>query len=597
VNLLNTIAKAFHTTDPKRSITYGQQSSVLAAKLNFIRGLALAYKVTGIGYAYTGENVEAVKSYQLALQAYDSLGDKKGIANIYSNLGNVYYNQDEDVEALDLYLKALRYADESDDTLRMVTALVNVGAIYGKKPRDYDKAIEYYRKAFPLAKAIGDNSTFGIAAVDIGEIYMEKSVFDSAAYYYNISLNAVKGTEDAPYTMYDMGQLFMKQKKYDRAIEIFTQSVALAKNLDLKSDLAKALIGLGNAYKAKSDLVRAEENLLEAEKIAVETDAKYSLKDIYEALAAIHDAKKEYAKTAKYQSLLLAVKDSIYNLEADKKLNTLSFNYRLDKMKSEQEKKDAIALAELHRNKQQKYFLTGGLVMAIVFGYWDFRQKKRISQARKRSDELLLNILPGEVAEELKEKGSADAKQFDEVTVMFTDFKGFTRISEKLSPAELVNEIHGCFKAFDNIIGKHNIEKIKTIGDSYMCAGGLPVANKTHADDVVRAALEIQQFMQRHCEERKNSGKEIFEIRIGVHTGPVVAGIVGVKKFAYDIWGDTVNIASRMESSGEAGKVNISGATYELIKDKFTCKHRGKISAKNKGEIDMYFVERSCSGV
>ncbi|GDX51122.1 hypothetical protein LBMAG27_01690 [Bacteroidota bacterium] len=210
---------------------------------------------------------------------------------------------------------------------------------------------------------------------------------------------------------------------------------------------------------------------------------------------------------------------------------------------------------------------------------------------KKKSDDLLLNILPSEVADELKAKGSADAKQFDDVTVMFTDFKGFTQISEKLSPTELVNEIHTCFKAFDNIISKHNIEKIKTIGDSYMCAGGLPVMNKTNATDIVCAAMEIQSFMQQHSAKRKSEGKEIFEIRIGIHTGPVVAGIVGVKKFAYDIWGDTVNIASRMESSGETGKVNISGSTFELVKDKFTCTHRGKIQAKNKGEIDMYFVE------
>jgi class 3 adenylate cyclase len=195
------------------------------------------------------------------------------------------------------------------------------------------------------------------------------------------------------------------------------------------------------------------------------------------------------------------------------------------------------------------------------------------------------------VAEELKAKGSADAKQFDQVTVMFTDFKGFTQISEKLTPAELVAEIHTCFKAFDNIITKYNIEKIKTIGDSYMCAGGLPVTNTNNPVDVVHAALEIQHFMQEHLAHRKTEHKEPFEIRIGIHTGPVVAGIVGVKKFAYDIWGDTVNTASRMESSGEAGKVNISGSTYEFVKDAFTCMHRGKIPAKNKGEIDMYFVE------
>ena len=218
-------------------------------------------------------------------------------------------------------------------------------------------------------------------------------------------------------------------------------------------------------------------------------------------------------------------------------------------------------------------------------------EKKEVEKQKKRSEDLLLNILPEEVAEELKAKGSADAKQFDEVTVMFTDFKGFTQISEKLTPSELVAEIHTCFKAFDNIITKYNIEKIKTIGDAYMCAGGLPVTNKTNAFDVVNAAIEIKQFMQEHLKQRQKENKEPFEIRIGVHSGPVVAGIVGVKKFAYDIWGDTVNIAARMESSGEPGKVNISGSTHELVKDKFNCIYRGKIQAKNKGEIDMYFVE------
>lgn len=218
-------------------------------------------------------------------------------------------------------------------------------------------------------------------------------------------------------------------------------------------------------------------------------------------------------------------------------------------------------------------------------------QYKEIEKEKQISENLLLNILPAEVAEELKAKGSADAKQFDEVTVLFTDFKDFTKLSEKMSAKELVEEINACFMVFDQIMETHGIEKIKTIGDSYMCAGGLPVPNKTHAVDVVRASLEIQKFIQNRMAERTSLGKEPFQIRIGIHTGPVVAGIVGIKKFAYDIWGDAVNTASRMESSGEVGQVNISDTTYELVKDKFNCVHRGKIQAKGKGEIDMYFVE------
>ncbi len=218
-------------------------------------------------------------------------------------------------------------------------------------------------------------------------------------------------------------------------------------------------------------------------------------------------------------------------------------------------------------------------------------RNQNLSLEKQKSDSLLLNILPHETAEELKQTGTAKSRSFDNVTVMFTDFRHFTAAAERMSPTELVNEIHDYFSMFDQITSKYNIEKIKTIGDSYMCAGGIPQTNHTHPVDVVSAALEIQAYMQQKKEELESKGKLFFELRLGIHTGPVVAGIVGTKKFAYDIWGDTVNVASRMESSGTVGKVNISGTTYELIKDKFICEYRGKVQAKNKGEVDMYYVE------
>lgn len=218
-------------------------------------------------------------------------------------------------------------------------------------------------------------------------------------------------------------------------------------------------------------------------------------------------------------------------------------------------------------------------------------QKAEIEMEKKKSDDLLLNILPKETANELKESGTSRPRRFEQVTVMFTDFKGFTMVAEKLSPEELVQEIHYCFSRFDEIALRHGLEKIKTIGDAYMCAGGLPVPNDTHPVDVVRVGLEIRDFMRELKRERDAAGKLCFELRLGIHTGPVVAGIVGINKFQYDIWGDTVNTASRMESSGEVGQVNISEDTWKLVKDHFKCTPRGKIPAKNKGEIGMYFVD------
>jgi class 3 adenylate cyclase len=215
-----------------------------------------------------------------------------------------------------------------------------------------------------------------------------------------------------------------------------------------------------------------------------------------------------------------------------------------------------------------------------------------VSMQKVEIEKLLLNILPVEVAHELKEKGQATPQYYESVTVLFTDFVGFTKIAEGLSPQDLVAELNTCFTAFDRIIEKHNLEKIKTIGDAYMCAGGIPVPSQSHAVDAILAAIEIQNYIQNLNQERIAAGLPAWDLRIGIHTGPLVAGVVGNKKFAYDIWGDTVNIASRMESSGEGGKINISDATFAMVKDWFTCLYRGKVSAKNKGHVDMYFVQK-----
>ena len=252
--------------------------------------------------------------------------------------------------------------------------------------------------------------------------------------------------------------------------------------------------------------------------------------------------------------------------------------------------------------------LMGIIFAALLYGIYRWRtatlrnQKRKLEQTvkertaevvkqKEKSEELLLNILPSEVAEELKEKGYTTAKSFDEVTVLFSDIKGFTSVAEKMTAQELVKEINTYFSAFDGVIQKYGLEKIKTIGDAYVAAGGLPEKNSATVQNVVEAAIAMQEEIGKLKQERVSSNKPYFELRIGIHTGPVVAGVVGIKKFQYDIWGDTVNLAARMEQSGLPGKINISQHTYELVKEQFNCVHRGKIEAKNKGEIDMYFVE------
>jgi class 3 adenylate cyclase len=209
---------------------------------------------------------------------------------------------------------------------------------------------------------------------------------------------------------------------------------------------------------------------------------------------------------------------------------------------------------------------------------------------RRKSEELLLNTLPRKIADELKQTGKVKPVYYQSASILFTDFKDFTKLAEQLTPEELVDELDYCFSSFDMLIEAHNLEKLKTIGDSYMCVGGIPTPNPTHAIDAVLAALQIQAFMGWRRQEKIQNNQPYWEIRIGIHSGPLLAGVIGKKKFTYDVWGDAVNIASRMESSSLPGAINISQSTFELVKDFFDCEYRGKIAVKNKGDIDMYFV-------
>lgn len=329
-----------------------------------------------------------------------------------------------------------------------------------------------------------------------------------------------------------------------------------------------------------------EKRKLELQKMQMENNAK--MQTITMQAATISETTNKLSMTQ--QELL------------NEKLNLKVFEDSLKLTKQETE----LANSKIKTQKLFNYILILGISAMLILALSFFRLYKmkqrtqdllmvkntEIESEKKRSDDLLLNILPNEVANELKINGKAEPKYFEKVTVMFTDFKDFTTISEKISPKKLVEEIDYIFREFDAIIEKNNLEKIKTIGDAYLCASGLPDANTHSAFNVAKAALEIQEFIKKVGQERKNNNLPFFDIRIGLNSGPLVAGIVGAKKFAYDIWGDTVNTAARMEQNSEPGKINISGTTYELIKNVAECEHRGKISAKNKGDIDMYFLNR-----
>jgi len=244
------------------------------------------------------------------------------------------------------------------------------------------------------------------------------------------------------------------------------------------------------------------------------------------------------------------------------------------------------------------FYTTFTKIRTYRFAQEKFRLERIINERtdelvreKDKSEKLLANVLPKETANELKTKGKATKKKYQMATVLFSDIQGFTKIAEQMNPEKLIDQLDSFFFHFDSVVEKYNTEKIKTIGDAYMCAGGIPEKNRTNPVEVVMASLEMQKYMAEFHEQAKKDNTNFWDIRIGIHTGSVIAGVIGHKKLSYDIWGDTVNTASRMESSGEAGKINISGSTYQLVKDFYICEYRGKMPVKYKGEIDMYFVK------
>jgi class 3 adenylate cyclase len=234
-------------------------------------------------------------------------------------------------------------------------------------------------------------------------------------------------------------------------------------------------------------------------------------------------------------------------------------------------------------------------IRSVLYSIERHQLREQLQQEKEKSDNLLRNILPEAIANELKSKGKTEARHYNEVSVMFVDFAGFTAIAAAMNPNELVEELHTCFSYFDEVTEKYGLEKIKTIGDAYMCAGGIPETNKTHANDMTNAAFEIMDYVESRYAAKKAEGKSYWRARIGIHVGDAIAGVVGSRKFTYDIWGDTVNTAARMESNSESGKINISAAAKEALKNSsaFAYESRGKVNVKGKGEMNMYYAEQA----
>jgi adenylate cyclase len=534
-----------------------------------------------------------------AVQLAEQLQDKPRMAAAYNSLGNYYRNISDYPKSLEAFFKSLKINEELGAKIQMARNTGNIGNVY-RAAGDFRKAIEYFEKAFAINKELDRGIGMTNNLSDMGIVYSELGENEKAYDSFNKALKIAEEKDDREGVAIILGNranLYRIENKLKEAIEDFKRSSAINEELGRIPGIATNLVNLGELYfLVASDSEGRHSELLASlggkdKALDKAVDFYQSailhfntlgsldhLSTTYKGLSKIYSAKGDYRMALEMSNQYHLLKDSVFSVD-----NRVMFSNQ-SKERAELEKKQQEELTALSQTKRRNEAILFSVFIVLLLTFTFFVVKER-----RKSEKLLLNILPAKVADELKRKGSSAAKHFNNVTVLFTDFAGFTTAAERMTPQELVNELHVCFKSFDEIISKYKIEKIKTIGDAYLAVSGLPNSDDRHAENVVQAALEISRFMGARYGKL---GDKTFNIRIGIHSGSVVAGIVGVKKFAYDIWGDTVNTAARMEQNSEAGKINISETTFNLVNSKFNCIYRGEISAKNKGKLKMYFVEQ-----
>jgi adenylate cyclase len=627
VNLLIDLSRALYNTKPDEAIRYATEAKDLAQKVGYNKGVGYSLKNIGLAYYAQGDYPEVLVHWGESLKIFTSIGDKLGEANILNNIGAVYYDKGDYVKSLDHYLRSLSLSEELKDTVRIATALMNIGAVYQNNPTTYDKAMSNYEQALIMFQSMKEWEGIGSASANLGQLYIKDKEYDQALKNFETALAAYQKLGEShylPFTLSYIGLAHSSKGNYSLGIKYQQEAIKIASQYGYKLEMVRAFTVLGEIYALTGNPEKAVDSYKKAEKIAREIEGKFDQQLIYERLVDIYSTKGDYKNAFEYQRYGMAIKDALFTDDNAKKLERLQFEFDLGKKESQISlltKDRELQSLELEKQKFTKNALIVGSIFLLLIAFVLLKsyqikskanrmlakQNHEISQQKEEIESqrddienqkveienLILNILPVEVAHELRKTGKATPRYYENVSILFTDFKEFSKMADTVSAQQLVEDLNECFVAFDQIIDQHGLEKIKTIGDAYMCACGIPTPVADHALLTVRAAIAIQDYIRDYNEKRVTRGLGLWELRIGIHTGPVIAGVVGKKKFAYDIWGNAVNIAARLEANGLEGKVNISQATFQLVKDEYECFYRGKINAKNIGDVDMYFVEKA----
>ena len=601
------IRKRYLFSQPDSVILLTNALKEFSMERNYPRAYALADYLHATAVYLQGNYTDAIHYNQLSFNKAESIPDKNMMATNLNLFGLIYEKQGSYSRALDYHQRSLKLAEELEDQRGVAFSLNNIGEILNSQGKSLE-ALDYFQRSLTLLEGLGENQWIANALMNIGMCYASQGNHARVFDYYLPSLKIYEEIDDKRgiiQCLHVIGESHYAMGDIPEALDYFGQSLDISEAIDYKRGAALSLTDIGNIYYDEKEYRRS---LAYCQRSLGVAEAMGALELQRDACNCIYQNHREMGDTRLALSSLQklnALDDSLKRQETAKSLQQMEMNFQalqdsLARAEEQRRVKEAYE-EEARQDKMARNISVGIGLFALLLagGYysrWRYvrRSKTIIEKEKDRADRLLLNILPEEIAEELKENGKAAAREFENVSVLFTDFVDFTAISSKLSAVELVKEINACFEAFDGIIEKFKVEKIKTIGDAYMAAGGLPVQSAEAARNTVLAALEMQQFITARKAEKARQGETAFAMRAGIHSGHVVAGIVGVKKFQYDIWGDTVNTASRIESKSEAGQVNISRSTWEQIKDdpQFTCTPRGRIAIKGKGAAEMYFVEQ-----
>ncbi|WP_240484957.1 adenylate/guanylate cyclase domain-containing protein [Arenibacter latericius] len=553
LQLLGELAK--NHPNPEKSLHYSEELLKTAKELGSTQFLLVGYREKGNSLRLKGDLSEGLASYFKGVELANKENLNHDLGLLYTSIAHVYSIMGNHNNTIQYYNKAITILKELNDSLNYANALENLGDEYNLNMAKPDSALIFFKKSGAIFKAL--NSKIGMA-----------------------------------YNLGNVGLAYAQLGQYATAEKNISEAIALLEDLGDYYPICVYLTYMSDIYMQRNDWNAALEYALKSLKLAKQYDLKDQISAAFLQLSELYESNNNDAEAFNYYKQHIIYKDSVKNITAVQQMANMRTNYEVSQKQIE------VDLLNQQQKTQRIVVIATGVALFLIgllaFGLYRRNRyirktKSIIEREKERSDELLLNILPEETAAELKQYGSVKAKKFESVTVLFTDFEGFTHFAENLSPEKLVESIDYYFTKFDEIIEKYGLEKIKTVGDAYMCAGGLPFPTQDHACRMIKAAMEIQNFVVQ-AKLNQTADEIRFNIRIGIHTGPVVAGIVGTKKFSYDIWGDTVNVASRMETMSFPGRINISKNTYDLIKSEVDCEYRGEIQVKNRGKIKMYFA-------